>query len=744
MAEPLTNSRRRYRTATLTPIELPVDDDPGGAAGQALMVGALVRSAAFGRDELAQLRQRAEGEAEQAAVDAVSRVTEAATADESLRATAQLQSVPPQMLTRVVQRAQSLREEAFLDAARALAAATAPAPAAPHEEDPKGPRHVTINLQQRLPAVAARTPLQLLDEPFSAPVRSNVVAALSDLSPQAPMVTRSSYSDVVIPFDQERLDLVSHFWQRVKPYVPAAADEATLDPITALEEIDRRRQAGAVAIDALQRRTVQPLGLLHLESLEMTPDGVERGELGYSLPMAPKEKVTLSHKEWAVRETELTDVVEDYLENYSERGVAETDEIAIATQTEHRQVDRNAIGTSNGVTLTAPVDGGPGSSTVTDANSRQESRTHARTVTSMASARSVRDHKVSFTVATTSGTEDFTSRLLENPSEDHSMRVDYFRMMRKWRIELRRVGVRLTYDIVIPDPGLRLRSRQELLRRYDRATAEPFQLKIQPWDIDENNWDQYASAYTAVLSAPPAVNAPGGAFQQWQLQSWSTLRDAAFASHVQALDTVRQRRAELAREIDSGTDGATLRRLEREQIMRSVMEWVFPGFGTATAPAGLGVSAGLSDDSWRQVMEYGEYIKYVHAAIDWSNLAYVLYPYFWSNTAGTSGMDKLYLDHPDPAHRDFLRAGACRVVLPIQPSFESGVLSLLDQGQLGTLPNAHRFASVVDEVTTACAELEPEPGPNGALVDGGVTIGSWVEYTPTSALDLQVVTAKVT
>ena len=196
-------------------------------------------------------------------------------------------------------------------------------------------------------------------------------------------------------------------------------------------------------------------------------------------------------------------------------------------------------------------------------------------------------------------------------------------------------------------------------------------------------------------------------------------------------------------QIDSGTDGPTLRRLEREQVMRSVMEWVFPGFGTATATAGLGVSAGLSDDSWRQIMEYGEYIKYVHSAIDWSNLAYVLYPYFWANTAGTSGMDQLYLDHPDPAHRDFLRAGACRVVMPIQPSFESGVLSLLDQGRLGTLPNAHRFASVIAEVAAARAELEPEPGPDGDVIDGGVTIGRWVEYTPTSALDLQVVTTPV-
>ena len=110
------------------------------------------------------------------------------------------------------------------------------------------------------------------------------------------------------------------FLKVVEPYVPPGTDEATLDPIAALEEIERRQRGGTVSIDALQRRTLEPIGLLHLELLQMTPDEIERGELVYSLPLAPKEKVTLSHKEWAIRETEFTEYVQDFLENFSEKG----------------------------------------------------------------------------------------------------------------------------------------------------------------------------------------------------------------------------------------------------------------------------------------------------------------------------------------------------------------------------------------------------------------------------------------
>ena len=73
---------------------------------------------------------------------------------------------------------------------------------------------------------------------------------------------------------------------------------------------------------------ISPIGMLHLERLEMTSVGVERGELLGTVPLAPKETTSVRQKEWAVTDQEFSSIVTDYLENYSERGMAEKSEMA--------------------------------------------------------------------------------------------------------------------------------------------------------------------------------------------------------------------------------------------------------------------------------------------------------------------------------------------------------------------------------------------------------------------------------
>jgi hypothetical protein len=58
-------------------------------------------------------------------------------------------------------------------------------------------------------------------------------------------------------------------------------------------------------------------------------------------------------------------------------------------------------------------------------------------------------------------------------------------------------------------------------------------------------------------------------------------------------------------------------------------------------------------------MERGEFIKYVHNAIEWENVLYFTYPYFWDDNKLWDL--KKFLFHPDPTHRTFLRSGAAQV-----------------------------------------------------------------------------------
>jgi hypothetical protein len=207
---------------------------------------------------------------------------------------------------------------------------------------------------------------------------------------------------------------------------------------------------------------------------------------------------------------------------------------------------------------------------------------------------------------------------------------------------------------------------------------------------------------------------------------------------------MRQRRAGLLRELEA-PDTLTLRRIEREQIMRLVLEWLFPDF--AQGAQVYKDAATQKPEGWQPAMEYGEYIKFVHQAIDWDNALVLLYPYFWDHPDRHAV--KLFLDHPDASHREFLRAGAARVILALTPGFENPVISLLDKGKLGELADSSRFADVIDQVQSAHADYteladmrlgigqdsEDDVEPSRAVP--GVLIAEWEEWTPTSALDME-------
>ena len=51
-------------------------------------------------------------------------------------------------------------------------------------------------------------------------------------------------------------------------------------------------------------------------------------------------------------------------------------------------------------------------------------------------------------------------RTLKNSGQT-AIRVDYYQLMRKWRVDLFRYGLRMTYDLAVPSPG------QALLEIYD-------------------------------------------------------------------------------------------------------------------------------------------------------------------------------------------------------------------------------------------------------------------------------------
>jgi hypothetical protein len=900
MSQPtaLRNSKRRHEKRTYTPLILaaPATDNSSDVLGLA----ALVRGLMLSDSELSQLRDQMNTPGERTAVDSMNSLVTAVSASSALDAAAGLTGSSTADLRSVSQALKGIRstvagsltsalqelDQQFVAqnggsaskvgtshdrkygsgatqtqlTGQAIAASTEgskkKSSKTPAEAVPVAPRDVQLHLPDGVLVGPRAATLALASAAQSqSPPRLLELALGPQLAQRAPAVLAWAA--------QTRPDQLLKLAELAQPYVPDTSDPAAR--ITgALTNVTRLQLLTQLFDKSLTERPLQPIGLLNLERLEMMPLPVERGELAYSLPLAPNEKVTLAHREWSVREEQFSEFIEDVLENYSEQGVAQTDDIALSTSTQTSHSNAlsmsQPVASAAGVHVTSPLDT-TSAATINDTASQEESKSQSRMVTALASTRTMKDHKISFTVTTVSGMEDFTAHLIENKHPDKSMRIDYYKRVRNWQSDLYRYGVRLTYDVVLPDPGARLRAREVELQNIVDELATEFSIALVASDISVSNYKSLADQYGVRLPAPlddvrhieasqvvsfttpddvvtgtdglkytthhrvltlsvmapgsyvlsnlnvftsvqcwtstpgysgwinayagqsiNLVNADAGGYcnldwnlsdtqvpadgqttvffrmqvaqsgllrltgtyvptestmEQWRAMCWGIIRDAAAARSAQHRSYLRERQGALQKQI-AADDPVRLRRMEREAIMRCVLEWLFPGFQDASSIlASLPSPGNLDPGTWQQVMQYGEYIKFVQTAIDWDNVMVFLFPYFWDTI--WHEQEKMFLDHPDAVHREFLRAGAARVILAIQPGFEEQVVSLLDQGQLGNLPDQNRFQTAVDFVMKANADYA-ETAKGGATEnpkEPGVLIGSWTDYTPSSALDIE-------
>jgi hypothetical protein len=573
---------------------------------------------------------------------------------------------------------------------------------------------------------------------------------------------------------------------------------------------------------------ISPIGMLHLERLEMTPIGVERGELLGTVPLAPKETTSVRQKEWAVTDQEFSSIVTDYLENYSERGVAEKSEMAAATESQTRHSQQLGLG--------ATVSGSYGfvsfstSTTFNTASSADESvrvsRKQASDIISKASARVRKERKVTIESRSTTGSEEETTRTLTNPSDTDSMRIDYYSMMRKWRVRLLQYGLRMTYDIAIPEPGATLRGPLVEIAQLEAKMAVPFAFALKAGDITPLNYQDHAATWGASVPPPPqpiinqriggpvhglgevgedtdwhfnelevvvpdgyqisgvwldamlgnvgndpenrmfavfGYGAPPGlgtngkasfvenlsgqqgfligrtgrqkivhfihhidtaavtfvfdfsptdpSLAAWRFDVWQRLHDAARDAYYTSLQTLGVQRDNLRQKL-ADVDTLTLRQEEREEVMKGVLRWLlgpefdfmpddvealFTGTGVPFGTSFTSNELGIDAKGWATMFRFQEMVKFLQQAIEWENLLYFLYPYFWDVPSAWNFVRTIR--HPDPNRQQFLRAGSARVVLTIRPGYEQAFAAFVDQGNFGEiLPPDHPYLTIGQEI----------------------------------------------
>jgi hypothetical protein len=623
------------------------------------------------------------------------------------------------------------------------------------------------------------------------------------------------------------------------------------------------KQKEAWVYQTLESMEMEPAGYLALERLDFTPLGYVRGELVYSLPLTPGENITVSHKEWSNTTEEYVSVVETTFEEERLKAVSEKTELMESTRSEKEVTqhgEASAEASFSGRNWSVAARGGWSGDWQNSRAAETGSRRNQE-ITSKAASRSKKEHKMTFRVAREVHVEDEQVRTIQNTS-DKPVRWDFHRLMQKWKIELYHTGERLTWDVVIPEPGLfLLRKYKELKGIIEEIDAgDPFDVTTEAFT--QENYEKLALKWGAFLERYPEeysldyeglesyqknpregyssirVEVPEGykiaqdfagnpaikrlvpdrdnnydtpelilwdtiswinnwewlqweanrssiqrmrefiipwrytfkngapdnstihvvmrvtftpseeGMRTWRIECWNRLREAARAKWIIELEGLQARRDRLIEEL-TGKDSLKLRQMEQEEIMKAVIRWMLGPEYMLYKSGAQEIAEALTGEKEtdaatilqrvflrHEILEYGEDVRFINQAIEWENVNWITYPYFWS--APEDWEFKQSLDHPDFYHRNFLRAGWSRVVLTIRPGFEKAWLARMAGLKEDDLIGDHPYLTLAQEIEARSHNFYAYTldANRDELVTFGKPVDTWLEYTPTGALDI--------
>lgn len=195
-------------------------------------------------------------------------------------------------------------------------------------------------------------------------------------------------------------------------------------------------------------------------------------------------------------------------------------------------------------------------------------------------------------------------------------------------------------------------------------------------------------------------------FKEWQLKTYELIQAAynsQYAEYQEKLSEYQAQRELLEQEAEEETRAAfddppsVKRVMARTELKKHCLTLLRDSeFSGSSAFSEPGV---LDTEQWR---EEGVTISFFERAFEWEQMQYVFYPYFWGSE--DNWRKALEINEADPEFREFLRAGAARVVVPVRLGFESAVQHYIDTGKIwngGATPpdiTSPLYFSIVDEI----------------------------------------------
>ena len=185
---------------------------------------------------------------------------------------------------------------------------------------------------------------------------------------------------------------------------------------------------------------------------------------------------------------------------------------------------------------------------------------------------------------------------------------------------------------------------------------------------------------------------------EWQHRVYDAIEDTYQAALAEYNAAVAEEQAGTSAQLNFGEPPQRLRELERTEIKRLCLQ-LLGQEAARVDPLNEGTIPPLNEGAIPLVVERDEApleegnklvdldrleplsqeIRFGEQAFEWSGMTFVLYPYYWADPNHWAEIARL--EHPDPQHATFLRAGAARVLVPVRRHFEDAVHNFLVLGR---------------------------------------------------------------
>jgi hypothetical protein len=234
-------------------------------------------------------------------------------------------------------------------------------------------------------------------------------------------------------------------------------------------------------------------------------------------------------------------------------------------------------------------------------------------------------------------------------------------------------------------------------------------------------------------------------YEKWRLETYKAIMTAYYKALLDYEEHLAA--AQIGEGVAIGGQNPEInRQIEKQELRRACIElWAMIQIGLPSA-----VSSGNAESqptSYPQINPFtaaqnAEIIQVFEHAFEWKYMTYEFLPYFWGNKP--RWIDLLSLESTDPIFEQFLKAGAVRVMVPVDPAYMEVVLFYQLTGMLWTGgpipslsgivgPDAQLYNSYIEEM----ADVEELPD-----IEQDVRIDpddetTWLIKVPTTLVWLQ-------